>query len=158
MTGLNLEQLLGVPELESGTGLNIATAVVDHLKSWELVDRIVGMCFDTTTSNSGRINGACTLIQQQLGKELLDLACRHHILELVVGAVFCHLFGESSDPEIPFIGDVKKKWKTLDKGTTFTMSQINIYRYRRCTKALNFRQIPHCCFRTRGPETNSKCR
>ena len=58
------------------------------------------MSFDTTASNTGRRNGACVLIEQNMGKDLLHFACRHHMLELVVNAVFVRVLGCFSSPEL----------------------------------------------------------
>ncbi|KNE88383.1 hypothetical protein PSTG_18217 [Puccinia striiformis f. sp. tritici PST-78] len=60
------EQLLGVPVLENSTGISQAEAVCDSIEEWGIGDKIVGMCFDTTASNTGRMKGACTLIEKQL--------------------------------------------------------------------------------------------
>lgn len=46
------------------------------------------MCFDTTASNTGNQNGACVLLEDKLNRKLLHLACRHHILELLVSKLF----------------------------------------------------------------------
>lgn len=54
VSGLDTEQLLGVPKLESGTGLNQATAIVQALNIWNVADRVKAMCFDTTSSNTGK--------------------------------------------------------------------------------------------------------
>ncbi|XP_050060675.1 uncharacterized protein LOC126551445 [Aphis gossypii] len=57
-----IEQLLGVPELISGTGENQATAVYQALENWGLIDNVQALCCDTTASNTGRLKGACTYI------------------------------------------------------------------------------------------------
>ena len=75
------------------------------------------MVLDTTNQNSGRWNGACTLLQQQLGKELSHLAYRHHIFELVIGAVFDSLMGTINNPVLPFTDTLRKEWPKLNKGT-----------------------------------------
>lgn len=46
------------------------------------------MCFDTTSSNTGRLNGACVLQEQALGCDVLHLPCRHHMMGLKAGAAF----------------------------------------------------------------------
>jgi hypothetical protein len=75
------------------------------------------LCFDTTASNTGRHAGACTLIEQGLDKNLLYLACRHHIMELVVGAAFEKTtIGTSSGPEIKIFKRFKDHWQFVDQG------------------------------------------
>lgn len=43
----------------------------------------VAMCFDTTGTYTGPDNGACVLLERKLGRDLLHLACRHHVAELI---------------------------------------------------------------------------
>ncbi|KAE9528601.1 hypothetical protein AGLY_012176 [Aphis glycines] len=57
----NGEKLLGVPEIPSETGSEISLAVYDSLEKWSLLDKVQGFVFDTTASNTGRVNGASTL-------------------------------------------------------------------------------------------------
>jgi len=45
-------------------------------------------CNNTTRSSTGKVNGACTLLEERLGWRLLHLACRHHIHELIIGKAF----------------------------------------------------------------------
>lgn len=63
-------QFLGVPKLESETGEGMADIVFTTTKDWEIENDIKGMCFDTTSANSGR------------------LACRHHMYELFLRGAF----------------------------------------------------------------------
>ena len=58
------------------------------------------MCFDTTGSNNGHINVARFLLEQKQGRELLSLACRHHIMKLFIGAVFEVYFGAKLSLEV----------------------------------------------------------
>lgn len=104
------EKLLGVPKLVSGTGANAANAVYNVLTEWGLENKIVGMCFDTTSVNTGLKNGACVMLEHKVGEELLWLACRHHILEIVLSKVFTLCFGPSSSPDIPLFKRFKAAW------------------------------------------------
>ena len=107
------EQLLNVPKLPSGAGHAMADAVVASLKSWRLTDHVKAMSFDTTASNSGVRGGAAVLIEGKLGRDLLFLPCRHHILEIVLADVFKSLFGPTSGPEIPIFKRFKEKWSFI---------------------------------------------
>lgn len=69
-------QILGVPQLESATGLSQADAIVELVKQWNLVDRIIGLNFDTCSVNTGRIQETCVRLEQRFGKNLLYFACR----------------------------------------------------------------------------------
>jgi len=67
-------QLLGIPKLSSASGQTAANAVFELLKSWHCDELVVGMCFDTTASNTGRMNGACTLLEVARQQNLLRMA------------------------------------------------------------------------------------
>lgn len=115
VTGNGVAQLLQVAKLPSGTGINVAKAVVGSLEKWGLVERVVGMSFDTTAANTGRCNGACVRIEQLLEKELLYFACRHHILELVMGSVYTAVMGASSAPVVELFKRFRNKWAHIDQ-------------------------------------------
>ena len=85
VTGLEVEKILAIPKVAQGTGELVATAASESLHEWNLVENTVAMSFDTTSANTGRLRGACVLLEQKLGKNLLWLACRHHVLEVVCG-------------------------------------------------------------------------
>lgn len=59
------------------------------------------MCFDTISSSTGLYNDASTLLQQIMDKELLSLACRHHVTKRLIGAVFQECMGHSSASKVP---------------------------------------------------------
>lgn len=65
-TGPNVEQLLGVPELTSVTGFEVSSAVYDTLHEWSLLEKVQAFFFDTTSSNTGSMNGACHFLDQKL--------------------------------------------------------------------------------------------
>lgn len=109
------DQLLGIPKLATATGSSIAEAVYDLSDEWITLQSYIGMCFDTTSVNTGRLNGACTLLEQKLGRSLLYLACRHHIFELPVAAIFNSMYGPSNGPTIALFDRFKKSWKDIRK-------------------------------------------
>jgi len=97
--GLQVEQILGLPKFMNGTGEAVSNAVVIIVQEWGVESLVKAMCFDTTASNTGRRIGACGVIETRLGKNLLHLACWHHVYEIVVWDVFKHCFGLSSGPD-----------------------------------------------------------
>ena len=115
LSGNSVSQLLAVPKLPSGTGKDQSEAVFSVLKEWKLEEKVQGMCFDTTYSNTGQHKGACILLEQLLGRELLHLACRHHILELVAGAAFSAAMGYSTAPVILLSKRFKAAWQHINK-------------------------------------------
>lgn len=115
VTGEGISKLLNVAKLSSGTGEAQAKAVCDSLREWDLEQRVIGISFDTTSSNTGWISGACIRIQQALGRNLLFLACRHHVFELVIGAVFHKCLGPSGGPDLPIFKRFKEQWPFIDQ-------------------------------------------
>lgn len=114
-TAPNTEQLLGVPELSAGTGYEVSSAVYDTLEDWSLLQNVQGFVFDTTASNTGRLNGACILLEHKLGRDILYLACRHHVFEIILQSVFVgSKFSPSSGPDIPLFKRFKNHWATID--------------------------------------------
>ncbi|XP_044597242.1 uncharacterized protein LOC123273832, partial [Cotesia glomerata] len=107
-------KILSIPKLENSTGRAMADAVFDALQEYGISEFVVGLCCDTTASNTGQFNGAAVLIEQALERDLLLLPCRHHILEVVLKAVFdCQIFN-SSGPNVPLFVRFRKEWDALD--------------------------------------------
>ena len=84
----------------------------NDLEAWDVSDRVSALVFDTT---AGVHKGAAKLIEERLGRKLLYLACRHHTLEVVVGAVWKFLFGSTVGPENKFFAHFKQSWKDIDR-------------------------------------------
>jgi len=117
VSGKEIEKLLAIPKLPgSGTGVTMGRKVVEVLNQWEGVHEwLAGLCFDTTSANTGVHNGAITIIQQAFDKRLLYFACRHHIHEVIAAGVF-DLFFSSSGPAIPIFGRFRDQWSSMDQG------------------------------------------
>ena len=116
VSGHGVQKLIGVPKLTRGTGEATASAVAEALDDWGLAERIVAMSFDTTASNTGALAGACTLLEQKLGRRLLSLACRHHVHELVLEKAFSICMKTpSSGPDIGVFNRLKERWVSIDQ-------------------------------------------
>lgn len=111
------EQLIAVPKLISGTGIEISNAVFDQLNMWQLIEKVQGLCFDTTAVNTGATNGAAILFEQKIGRDLLYLPCRHHIFEIILREVFLKkvLNSTTVGPNIPLLDRFKNQWHTFDE-------------------------------------------
>ena len=111
-----MEQQLGVPKLDSGSGRAQTGAVKKCLNHWDLCSKIKGMFFDTTASNTGEHSGACTLLEEALGHDLLYLACRHHVYEIVAEkALTAMKIAPSTGPDIAIFRHFKEKWNFIDQ-------------------------------------------
>lgn len=62
VSGCGMSQLLKVSKLSSGAGENQSEA----LNEWNIQNIIVGMSFDSTSSNTGCHAGACVLLEKKL--------------------------------------------------------------------------------------------
>ena len=96
-------RILGIPKTNSGKGEEQASAVCHHLSESELTNYVIGLCFDTTASNTGIHSGACANIQRQLNKNLFHFTSRHHIMEIMVGGVFSSCYESTSAPDAPYL-------------------------------------------------------
>src|SRR6218665_2669251 len=113
ISGTGTEQLLSVPKLPSGTGQAMADVMIEVISEWGVKNCIKALSFDTTSSNTGRKNGACVLVEMQLQKEVLYLACRHHIHEIPLEEAFSITMGPSTGPDILLFKRFKAFWKNI---------------------------------------------
>ncbi|GBL75169.1 hypothetical protein AVEN_194418-1 [Araneus ventricosus] len=100
-------------EIYRHKGEEQSAAVFEAIESWGISNNIHAMCFDTTSSNTGRNAGTCVLLEQKLEKVLLSLACRHHVMELIIGSGFVVCMGATSAPEVLF-KRFKEYWRFID--------------------------------------------
>lgn len=107
-------KFLSATAVEPSTGENIATAVRDALVSWNIIDRVGAMSFDTTSSNTGSKSGATVFIQNFLERKLIQLPCRHHMYEIVLKSVFEVKYSATSAPEVPIFNRFAAVWDNLD--------------------------------------------
>ncbi|XP_031781453.1 uncharacterized protein LOC116416627 [Nasonia vitripennis] len=115
ITSNGMEQLLGIPNISSSRGINQAQAVFDTLNDWSLLENIEALCCDSTASNTGRINGACVLLERLIDKDLFYFICRHHIYELVLRSTFEIKFGKTAGPEVQLFKNFGDFWKSVDQ-------------------------------------------
>ena len=84
--------------------------------------------FDTTAVNTGSHQGIITRTEQYLGKNLLLLACRHHIFELCCRAA-CQLVYESTQsPEEKIFSSLQPCWESLVKDNFEILNVTNLPR------------------------------
>lgn len=73
------------------------------------------MCFDTTSSNTGKKNGAAYLLEKKLGRPLLFCACHHHIDELLLGKAFQKTIESvTAGPDILLFTKFKSHWPNIN--------------------------------------------
>ena len=111
---LHWSKILGIAETKDSTGRVEAEKVKEILDNWNVTEKIIALGFDTTSSNTGIRKGSCTILQQLLERQLLWLACRHHIPERIIAVSFITLFGETKGPDVPLFKTLKNCWDNLD--------------------------------------------
>lgn len=120
-TAPGLEQIINMPAIPSGSGLEISSAIYDALEENSILTRTEAFVFDTTSSNTGRFKGACTLLEKAIGRDILFFGCRHHILEIVLAAVFSEANVEvSTSPDIAIFKKFKKHWPQIQQSNFVT--------------------------------------
>ncbi|KAG0718350.1 hypothetical protein GWK47_052554 [Chionoecetes opilio] len=94
----------------------MASKVEETIRHWKFEDRVGGLCFDTTASNTGVHAGCCTLLETEVRSSVVDLACRHHVMELILASAFKANLGDAtSGPDVQLFKRFQKKWPTLIK-------------------------------------------
>lgn len=83
----NGDIILAIEKLIEGTGLVQAQHIHKVLEKYQVANRVQLCCFDTTRSNSGRLNGAVVLLEKLLKCILLGCPCQHHVDELIIGKI-----------------------------------------------------------------------
>ena len=124
VSGQDVVKLLSVPKLQDGTAASMAQAITQTIDDWGLRDRIKGLCFDTTSSNTGTKNGTCIQLEEELGRQLVNLACRHHISEIILEKVFS-IEDVSKSPNMELFGHFKDFWPRIDQKSFCTAAEEN---------------------------------
>lgn len=100
--------------MENSTELNQSQAALQMAKEWQIEDNIIGVCFDTTAGNTGARQGAAILIESELKRALLYLACCHHHCELHIKHAFTALRGERDRPDEPIFKRFQSDYSSFD--------------------------------------------
>lgn len=142
LTSGDVEKLLAVPVLHDSTGLEQGKAVYSELIEWDQSEIVKALCCDTTSSNTGHINGACVILEQFLGRALLYLLCRHHIYELYLKACFECKIPHSPGPNVSLFSKFKNAWPSIDqdKFESFTDEDLVFFKSDRA-EILNFIEL-----------------
>ena len=98
------EILLGIVPVANGTAAKEHEAILNLLRERKIsLDKISACVFDTTSVNTGEVNGIVRKLERTFEHPILELACRHHMYELVCGAASDIIIGK------PQQGKGKKK-------------------------------------------------
>ena len=118
-----VSHLLGVPALPSSSGEDMYIGIMKILEEYDLISKVCGVCFDTTSSNIGSKKGSLIRVAREVDKYLLLLACRHHIIELRM-VHFCEavIKENSVGPENPLF----VKFKHMFENPKFKYNKNNL--------------------------------
>jgi hypothetical protein len=119
VSGQDVIKLLAVPKLENATAILTTEAIVNIIDEWGLRGRVKALCFDTTAVNSGIIGGVCTRLERQFDRELLHLACRHHVAEIMLEKVF-GLQDVSKSPNMEIFSHFRDFWPKINQAAFST--------------------------------------
>ncbi|KAK3889492.1 hypothetical protein Pcinc_006464 [Petrolisthes cinctipes] len=87
---------------------------MEALNDWSLEERIIALKFDTTASDTRVVSDTCVLVEQKLGRHLLNLAYYHHIVELVLDKSYVECMRPSTGPQILLFTRCRDRWKSLN--------------------------------------------
>ena len=124
--GSDLEPLLAVPKIGRGTGQEQCDACVCSLEKRKLKLLVSRLVFDTTASNTGLKTGACMLIEKALGKQIISIACRHHVFEIMLSDVFAVSLGCTSGPVVGLFKRFKNAWHSI-KANEFRPASADLF-------------------------------
>lgn len=93
VTGKHVQQLLCATKIARGTKIDQATAVFELIKLWNHKNKIFGMAFETTSSNTRIKDGASIHKEKMIGRNLFHFTCKYHIFEIILKGAFNVQFG-----------------------------------------------------------------
>ncbi len=111
-------KILGIPVIPDSNGSAQHDAVVSLLNEWEILDKIIGLVFDTTSSNTGRFKASASAIESTLNKAVLWLACLHHVYEIHVKHVSDYFMGKRNSPSEAIFVRFQTEWSEMDQDTS----------------------------------------
>ena len=112
------EILLKIEILDQGhsTAAELTNIILGTLDNCNIGKHlIIGLVFDTTYINKGIHKGVTVCLERTFGNNLLQLACRHHVLELLCGAAASLVYSTIKSPNEVAFQIFLDRWPTLDK-------------------------------------------
>ncbi len=100
------------PLIPDSTGLSQKQALVNVVLDWNIPkENIVGLCWDTTASNTGAYKGSATLFERYTGHACFWIGCRYHIGERHIHHADKMQRGAKEGPTDPLFIKFRKLWK-----------------------------------------------
>ena len=95
------------------TGVSQKNAVIKMVEDWKVKENVIALVFDTTASNTGLRNGCAVLIEKDLNRSLLWLACPHHVYEVHMKNIWQDLSGKTVGPDEQLFKRFQSDWNNL---------------------------------------------
>ena len=141
-------KLLGVPAMERGTAESQLEALLTTFEEYDVTDKVMGICFDTTATNTGRKGGTNIRFSKHQGSILLELACRRHVYELHIKHFNSELStGKTLGPENQLFKKFQANWNDIkdiidtDKYVRFDVAAVKgTFLERQVTETIDFCQ------------------
>lgn len=111
----DMQRILNVPKLRDKTAEAATDAIYDTIIQYNLHVIVQAVCSDTENTNTGSSKGVIKQLEKRLGHDLLYLACRHHVYEIILKAVFtekCEL--NSKSPSVEIFNRLKSNWNNIN--------------------------------------------
>ena len=88
------EPVLDIPALATGKAKETTDAIVKICTEWGILQKMIAVVFDTTSTNSGCLQGIAVNLEKVFGHQLIHIVgiLRHHMFERIGSAVADSLF------------------------------------------------------------------
>lgn len=86
VTNRGICKTLDVAQMNSTTAEANADMIWSMVEKWNIQNSIDSICYDTENTNSGHLSGVCKRLKDRFGRDILELACRRHIHEIILKA------------------------------------------------------------------------
>lgn len=108
---------LGINVIENGSADTLSSHLYDTSVEFNLLNRIVGLVCDTENANIGYRGGTCRKFETKIQKPLLQICCRHHVMEILLKKVCYKLLDKGKTPGFSFKGsdEININWKQINK-------------------------------------------
>lgn len=104
---------LGLPILDSGHARVYANEIFTLCENSNLTNRVIGLVCDTTNVNLGASGGVCALFEKDVKRNVLNIACRHHIYELLLSSALKAALGTFDAPTLTIFHALKEMWSDI---------------------------------------------
>ncbi|XP_065681034.1 uncharacterized protein LOC101235214 isoform X1 [Hydra vulgaris] len=120
--------LLGIVQAENSSGSEQAHIILNLLEYYDIVGNIIGVCCDTTASNTGKFAGTVTILLTILNTSLVWCVCCRHIIEVHIKHFMTALTGaDTKSPRREIYVRLQKVCsKMVDKIDTSSINLVKL--------------------------------